>query len=170
MDYAKEHTTVRAGKMPGSSRPKEGPTKTGKGNAGHPKEGTTLRSDKNIEQTGRMPMPGVKPMPGKSHEQDIAWGEGLPLGTVHPAHEKHSPVQVKHNRAPHAASHAQRNRAIMGNADPMGGREMMPTKQHTGFGGKLVENPGVHQKAYKLNKRSELGGANPTAVAGQGTE
>jgi hypothetical protein len=166
-DYNKEHTTVRAGKMPGSSRPVQGATKTGKSGAGRPEQGSRL--GKSLEQTGRMPMPGASPMPAKSHDKDIAWGEGLPLGSVHPAHEKHSPVEAKMNHAPHAASHAQRNRAIMGNADPTG-MTPHPTKQHTGFGGKIVENPGVHKKAYKLNKRSEMGGADPMAVAGQGTE
>jgi hypothetical protein len=111
------------------------------------------------------PAMGTKERPAHKHpDKMVALGEGLDIGSVHPAHTKESVVQIKHNQAPPKASKMQRERAIAGNANPMGHNPV--ANQKTGHGGSLKENPAVRGKAYGYNKRSEQGGADPMAVAG----
>ena len=112
-----------------------------------------------------MPSPGTDKMSGKNHETDIAHSEGLAIGSVHPAHTKESVHQAKHNSAPHKASHAQRNRAIAGNADPTGMSPMVGN-QETGHGPlqSSLQNTKVQKKAHGYNERSIAGNANPSAM------
>jgi hypothetical protein len=104
-------------------------------------------------------------MPGKNHETDIGHAEGLAIGSVHPAHTKMSVHQSKDNAAPFKASHAQRKKAIAGNADPTG---MTPEAccQENGHGPLQsgLQNKTVRNKAFGYNERSEAGHANPTAM------
>jgi hypothetical protein len=111
------------------------------------------------------PTPGANKQSGKNHETDIAHAEGLGIGSVHPAHTKEQVKQAKLNPAPHKASHAQRNRALAGNADPEGcGVDV--ANQETGHGPlqSALKNTKVRNKAFGFNERSENGGADPSAV------
>ncbi len=117
-------------------------------------------------QIGSTPMSGAKDAPShKSHEKTVALGEGLGLGSVHSAHTKETVKMAKHNPAPHAAAHAMRTKAISGNAGTMG--EGSVTNQKTGHGAPMssIKNTAVRNKAFGFNKRSEDGGANPSAFA-----
>ena len=107
----------------------------------------------------------TKQQPGKSHEDAIALGEGLSIGSVHSAHTKGQVHQAKHNPAPFKASHAQRNRALAGNADPEGcGVDV--ANQETGHGPlqSALQNKTVRNKAHAYNERSIAGHANPSAM------
>ena len=111
------------------------------------------------------PSTGSKQQAGKNHETQIGIAEGLPMGSVHPAHTKASVHQAKHNQAPPKAGHAQHNRAIAGNADPEGnGVEV--ANQETGHGPlqSALRNTKVRNKAFGYNERSVAGHANPTAM------
>jgi hypothetical protein len=107
----------------------------------------------------------TKKMSGKSHEASIAIAEGLPIGSVHPAHTKAQVHIAKLNPAPHKASHAQRARVLSGNGNKTG--EGTVTNQKTGHGGlqSSLQNTTVRNKAFGFNKRSQNGGANPSAFA-----
>ena len=111
------------------------------------------------------PTPGTDKMGGKSHEEAISLGEGLPLGSVHKAHTKGQVKQAKLNPAPHKASHAQRARVLAGNANTMGEAPAV-TNQETGHGPLMsnLQNGKPYKKARMYNVRSENGGANPTAM------
>jgi hypothetical protein len=111
------------------------------------------------------PTPGTDKMGGKSHDEAIALGEGLPLGSVHKAHTKMSVKQAKLNSAPHKASHAQRARVLAGNANTMGEAPAV-TNQETGHGPlqSNLQDKKVRNKAFGYNLRSEQGNANPTAM------
>ena len=74
----------------------------------------------------------TKQLPGKSHDATIALGEGLAHGSVHAPHTKMKVADAKDNRAPHAASHAQRDRAIAGNANPEGDGSVGAYTGHAG--------------------------------------
>lgn len=104
-----------------------------------------------------------KQQPGKSHETSIGIAEGLPIGSVHPAHTKEQVKMAKTNSAPHKASHAQRDRVLSGNGNKMG--EGSVTNQQTGHGALMstLKNTKVRNKAFGFNKRSEEGNANPSA-------
>lgn len=120
------------------------------------------------KQPPSMPMSGAKDRPAHKHpDKMVALGEGLGLGSVHSTHSKHQVHMAKHNPAPHAAAHAQHNRAIAGNAGVTG--EGTVTNQKTGHGPLMssLANNSVQKKAHAFNERSQNGGANPTAVAGK---
>jgi len=107
----------------------------------------------------------AKQMPGKSHETDIGHAEGLAMGSVLPAHTKHSVKQAKHNPAPVKAGHAQHSRAIAGKSDPEG-CGVPVANQENGHGAlqSALQNKTVRNKAFGYNKRSEEGNANPSAM------
>jgi hypothetical protein len=97
-------------------------------------------------------------MPGKSHETTIKLGEGLEVGSVHPAHTKHQVKDAKDNRKPHAASHAQRNAAIAGNANPEGEGSVAP---YTGHAAYHSENPAAIKSSRQQRESAEAGQADP---------
>ena len=88
----------------------------------------------------------TKQAPNKSHETTISLGEGLPVGSVHAPHTKEHVKDAKDNRAPHAASHAQRERAIAGNANPHG----------EGTVGKYTGHAPVHKMHPEVIKASRV--------------
>ena len=58
---------------------------------------------------------------GKSHEADIARGEGIAIGSVDKAHEKHKvATTAKENVSAQAKAHAAHERRENGGADPKG--------------------------------------------------
>jgi hypothetical protein len=111
------------------------------------------------------PTPGSKKAGGKNHEDSIALGEGLPIGSIHSAHTKMQAHDAKLNPAPHKASHAQRVRVLSGNGSKTG--EGSVTNQETGHGPLTsgLQNKKVQKKAHGFNERSQNGGANPSAFA-----
>lgn len=115
--------------------------------------------------TSAKPSPRADQMPGKSHETAIGIAEGLPIGSVHPAHTKKQVHQAKLNPAPHKASHAQRARVLAGNANTMGEAPAV-TNQETGHGPlqSNLQDKKVRNKAFGYILRSEQGNANPTAM------
>jgi hypothetical protein len=107
----------------------------------------------------------TKQQPGKDHATSIGIAEGLPIGSVHPAHTKESVKQAKHNPAPFKASHAQRNRALAGNADPEGcGVDVGNQENGHGPLQSALQNKTVRNKAHGYNERSIAGHANPSAM------
>lgn len=59
-------------------------------------------------------------MTGKSHEADIALGEGLAQGSVHKAHKKMAVKDAKHVKGVQAAAQAAHERIENGGANPQG--------------------------------------------------
>jgi hypothetical protein len=120
-------------------------------------------------QIASAPMAGTGDTPShKSHDKTIALGNGLAMGSVHSAHTKETTKLPKHNQAVLAPAKAMRERAIAGNSGETG---MTPavSNQKTGHGGPAgnIHNKTVRNKAYGFTKRSEQGGANPSAFAGK---
>jgi hypothetical protein len=99
----------------------------------------------------------TKQLPNKSYDGDISIGSGLEIGSVHPAHTKHQVKEAKDNRKPHAASHAQRNAALAGNANPEGEGSVMP---YTGHGGQIKENPAAIKASRSQRNRAEASQSN----------
>jgi hypothetical protein len=129
------------------------------------KDHTKKKSVKSYEgQIGSTPMSGAKDRPAHKHpDKMVALGEGLNLGSVHSAHTKETVKTVKHNPTPHKEAHAMRAKAIAGKAGTMG--EGSVTNQKTGHGALMssLADTKVRNKAYGFNKRSQQGGANPSA-------
>jgi hypothetical protein len=131
------------------------------------KDHTKKKSVKSYEgQIGSTPMSGTKDRPAHKHpDKMVALGEGLGMGSVHSNHTKGQVHMAKHNPTPHKEAHAMRAKAIAGKAGTMG--EGSVTNQKTGHGAlmsSLADNK-VRNKAFGFNKRSEQGGANPSAFA-----
>jgi hypothetical protein len=98
----------------------------------------------------------TKQMPGKSHDTTIKLGEGLEVGSKHPAHTKHKVMDAKDNRAPHVASHAQRNRVLSGNGNTQGEGEVKP---YTGHAAYHSENPAAIKSSRDQRESAIAGNA-----------
>lgn len=131
------------------------------------KDHTKKKPVKSYEgQIGSTPMSGAKDRPAHKHpDKMVSLGEGLGLGSTHSAHTKETVKMAKHNSAPHAAAHAQRSKVIAGKGNTTG--EGSVTNQKTGHGAPMasIQDKTVRNKAYGFTKRSEQGGANPSAFA-----
>ncbi len=57
---------------------------------------------------------------GKSHEADVARGEGIAIGSVDKAHTKHKVRDAKHVKGLQMAAQAAHERRENGGADPEG--------------------------------------------------
>ena len=122
------------------------------------KEHTVQKAAKN--PVSSKPGSGTSAIPNhKQHERTIALGEGLEMGSVHTSHTKNPAMDAKDNRAPHAASHAQRNRVISGKSNTMG--EGSVGNQETGHASYHKPNQPVIKSSREQRESAIAGNANP---------
>ena len=103
---------------------------------------------------------------GKSHEADIARGEGIAIGSVDKAHEKHKvATTAKENVSAQAKAHAAHERRENGGANPEGEDKDFTGVQYGKGSTKPLEDKGAKAAAQAAYERAEA--SNPDSRTGE---